>query len=250
MLKGKVAVVTGAGTGIGAAIVRLFAQQGCRVVLAGRRREPLEAIAREVDGIAVSTDVRSEAQVVRLFQACDRGFGRLDILVNNAGTGGPTVPIEAEDMTAWDDTFAVNVRGVALCIKHAVPLLKRQGGAIVNIASDAVLRPKAQRAAYAASKCAVVGLTQVVAQELGPVNIRVNTVVPGATRTEMLMEIFKARALQYGLSEEAVMQQAVQGTALGRIAEPEDIAAAALFLAADASRAITGTVLVADAGRR
>jgi len=249
-LKGKVAVVTGAGTGIGAAIVRLFAQQGCRVVLAGRRREPLEAIAREVDGIAVSTDVRSEAQVVRLFQACDRGFGRLDILVNNAGTGGPTVPIEAEDMTAWDDTFAVNVRGVALCIKHAVPLLKRQGGAIVNIASDAVLRPKAQRAAYAASKCAVVGLTQVVAQELGPVNIRVNTVVPGATRTEMLMEIFKARALQYGLSEEAVMQQAVQGTALGRIAEPEDIAAAALFLAADASRAITGTVLVADAGRR
>jgi NAD(P)-dependent dehydrogenase (short-subunit alcohol dehydrogenase family) len=250
MLKGKVAVVTGAGTGIGAAIVRLFAQQGCRVVLAGRRREPLEAIAREVDGIAVSTDVRSEAQVVRLFQACDRGFGRLDILVNNAGTGGPTVPIEAEDMTAWDDTFAVNVRGVALCIKHAVPLLKRQGGAIVNIASDAVLRPKAQRAAYAASKCAVVGLTQVVAQELGPVNIRVNTVVPGATRTEMLMEIFKARALQHGLSEEAVMQQAVQGTALGRIAEPEDIAAAALFLAADASRAITGTVLVADAGRR
>lgn len=249
-MKGKVAVVTGAGTGIGAAIVRLFAQQGCRVVLAGRRREPLEAIAREVDGIAVSTDVRSEAQVVRLFQACDRGFGRLDILVNNAGTGGPTVPIEAEDMTAWDDTFAVNVRGVALCIKHAVPLLKRQGGAIVNIASDAVLRPKAQRAAYAASKCAVVGLTQVVAQELGPVNIRVNTVVPGATRTEMLMEIFKARALQYGLSEEAVMQQAVQGTALGRIAEPEDIAAAALFLAADASRAITGTVLVADAGRR
>lgn len=249
-MKGKVAVVTGAGTGIGAAIVRLFAQQGCRVVLAGRRREPLEAIAREVDGIAVSTDVRSEAQVVRLFQACDRGFGRLDILVNNAGTGGPTVPIEAEDMTAWDDTFAVNVRGVALCIKHAVPLLKRQGGAIVNIASDAVLRPKAQRAAYAASKCAVVGLTQVVAQELGPVNIRVNTVVPGATRTEMLMEIFKARALQHGLSEEAVMQQAVQGTALGRIAEPEDIAAAALFLAADASRAITGTVLVADAGRR
>jgi NAD(P)-dependent dehydrogenase (short-subunit alcohol dehydrogenase family) len=250
MLKDRIAVIVGASSGIGAAIGRLFAQQGCRVVLAARRRDALSKIAAEIGGTAIPTDVRSEAQVAALFRECERIHGRLDVLVNSAGVVGPTVPIQDEDMASWDETFSVNVRAVALAIKHAVPLLKQRGGAIVNIASDAVLRPKAQRTAYAASKCAVVGLTQAIAQELGPFNIRANVILPGATRTEMLESLFAARAAQYGVTADEIISQTVKTVALRRIAEPGDIAALALFLASDFARAVTGSAIVADGGRQ
>lgn len=250
MLKGRVAIVTGAGTGIGAAIARLLAENCCHVVLAGRRSAPLQTLALEIGGVAVPTNVASEADVASLFDTCVQSHGRLDILVNNAGIAGPTVEIERENISDWDEVFAVNVRGVMLCIKHAVPLMKDRGGAIVNVASDAVLRPKARRTAYAASKRAVLAITEATAQELGQHGIRVNSLVPGATDTEMLKEVFSARARYAGVSEAEIMEKAIRGTALKRISTPADIAAGALYLVGDASRTVTGTMLVIDAGMR
>ena len=158
-LAGKVAVITGGASDIGGAIARAFARQGCRLVLAGRRRAPLEEVAHEVEGLAVPSDVSVEADVVRLMRACGEACGRLDVLVNNAGTSGAFVNAEDMDGAAWDATFAVNLRGVALCIKHAVPLLKRQGGAIVNMSSLTGLKGYPMRSDYAASRFAVIGVT-------------------------------------------------------------------------------------------
>ena len=249
-LEGKVAVVTGGGTGIGAAVARRFAAEGASVVVCGRRAEPLERVAAETGALPISVDVTDEASVAGLFRTCEQRLGGLDVLINNAGVPAATMSIELEDMSIWDRAFEVNVRGAVLCIKYAVPLLRRQGGAIVNVASDSVLRPKAQRAAYAASKRALTGLTEAVAQEIGVHGIRVNTLSPGATDTEMLRQVFAERAAQYGITEGDVRAQSVAGTALRRLATPEEIAAAALFLASDASSAITGAMLVVDAGRR
>ncbi|MDP6882611.1 MAG: SDR family NAD(P)-dependent oxidoreductase, partial [Rhodospirillales bacterium] len=117
-LDGKVAVVTGAGAGIGEAIARLFSEHGCRVVIADRSAQAAERVAGDISGLAVTADVTHEAQVADLFKACEEAYGRLDILVNNAGHPGPTVKVEDEDMAVWDETIAVNLSGVILCIKH------------------------------------------------------------------------------------------------------------------------------------
>ena len=144
-LEGKVAVVTGGGSGLGEVIARRFAASGCAVVVAGRRSQPLEAVAAAIGGLAVATDVRDEAQVQALFAACEAAYGRLDVLVNNAGTTGPTVPAVEMEAAAWDETMAVNARGTVLCIKHAMALLKR-GGAIVNMSSRVGLYGKRRAA--------------------------------------------------------------------------------------------------------
>ena len=249
-LAGKVAIVTGGGTGIGEAIAKLFASEGARVVVAGRRPELLNRVAKEIGGLAVPTDLTVEAEVQALINACKRAHDRLDVLVNNAGDPGTTSPVEAQDLAAWDRTFAVNTRAVVLTMKHAVPLLKRQGGAIVNVASDAVLRPKAQRSAYAASKLAVVGLTKAVAQEVGRYGIRVNVLAPGATDSAMLRRVFTERAASLGVLEAEVYRRMRETRALGRLSTVDEIARTALFLATDRSSAITGEVVVADSGQR
>lgn len=249
-LTGKVAIVTGGGTGIGEATARLFAAEGARVVVAGRRRELLEPIASAIGGLAVPTDLTREADIAALMVACERAYGRLDILINNAADPGSTSPAEAQDMTEWDHTFAVNTRAVMLAIKHAVPLLKRQGGVIVNVASDAILRPKAQRSAYAASKLAVVGLTKAVAQELGSFGVRVNVLAPGATDSAMLRQVFTERAASLGVPEAEVYRRSLATRALGRLSSVDEIAKAALFLATGRSSAMTGEVVVVDCGQR
>ncbi|MDP6883492.1 MAG: SDR family NAD(P)-dependent oxidoreductase, partial [Rhodospirillales bacterium] len=152
---GKVCVVTGGGTGIGAEIARLFAAEGYRVVVSGRRRQPLDQVAAEIDGLAVCADVSDEDQVRALFAACDEAYGRLDVVVNNAAVRGPVMTIEDMDAAGWDEAMAINVTGVALCIKHAVPLLKRNGGSIINISSVSGLRGKATRSPYSARKFAL-----------------------------------------------------------------------------------------------
>ena len=248
-LDGKTAVVTGGGTGIGEAIARLFAAEGCRVVVAGRRNEPIARVAGEISGLAVQADVTDEARVAALFKACDDSYGRLDVLVNNAALPGPTVDVADQDMEAWDQTFAVNVRGVILCMKHAVPLLKRRGGAVINMSSVAAIRAKPRRGAYAASKHAVLGITQAAAYELGVHGIRVNAVCPGGVDTAMLRRIIGNGAWGQGTSEADAMRRSADGNALRRLAAPRDIAEAALFLASDAAGAITGEYLTVDAGR-
>ncbi|MSO54186.1 MAG: SDR family oxidoreductase [Rhodospirillales bacterium] len=249
-LDGKVAIVTGGGTGIGEAIVRRFAAEGAKVVVAGRRKNLVDKIAAEVGGLAVAADVTREADLAALAQACDRAYGRLDVLVANAGIAIPAMPIEDFDLDAWDKVFAVNTRGALLSIKYAMPLLKRQGGSIITIASGAVFRPKAQRAAYAASKIALVGLTKAVAQEGWPFGIRVNALAPGNVDTVMLRGSCADLAKARGVSIDVIEREARDVKALRRLATVEQIAGTAVFLASARSSAITGELVLADSGEQ
>jgi NAD(P)-dependent dehydrogenase (short-subunit alcohol dehydrogenase family) len=249
-LQDKVAIVTGGGSGIGAAIARRFAAEGARLVLAGRRREPIERVAREIDALAVVSDVALEAEVAALVATCRARFGRLDVLVPNAGVGGGGLaPTAAIDVETWDRTFAVNTRGVMLCVKHAVPLLTESRGSVVVVASTSGLRPNPMQAAYAASKAATLAFVKAAAQELGPSGVRVNALCPGAVDTELYRANAAARVEAAGRTIDDDKARLADLAALRRIATAEDIAAAALFLATGASGAMTGEYLKLDCGR-
>ncbi|MDP6788199.1 MAG: SDR family oxidoreductase [Rhodospirillales bacterium] len=246
-LDGKVAVVTGGGRGIGEAIARGFAAAGARVVIAGRRAEPIERVAGEIGGLAHVTDISDETQVHALMAACDGAHGRLDILVNNAAIGGLRKMVEEMDEAGFDESLAINVNGVMLCTKHATPLLKRQGGAIINLSSRLISRGRSD---YIAAKFAKFGMTQAAAQELGPFGIRVNALWPAGVDTEMFRASLKVWARNEGISEEEYARtRMIEPSALGRLVKPEEVAAAAVFLASDAASAITGTTLRVNAGR-
>ena len=250
-LAGKVAVVTGGGTGIGKAIAKALSNAGASVVVSGRRIEALEAVAGEIGCLPVACDVREERDVARLFAKTEQRFGGLDILINNAGVTGPVSSAEAMDLAAWDETFAINVRGVILCLKHAVPLLKRRGGgSIVNMSSLMGLRGYPMRSPYAASKFAVIGITESVAQEVGPDKIRVNALCPGAVNGDLMQRVIASRAkAENRPPEEIIRINYTDKAALRRWVEPEEVAAAVLFLASDRSAPITGERLRVDAGR-
>ncbi len=249
-LEGKVSVVTGGGTGIGRAIARTFAREGSKVVVAGRPRDAVEAVAGEIGGMAVFMDVSVESDVAALFETCEKACGRLDVLVNNAGITGPVVNTEDLDMKDWDETLAVNARGVILCTKYAIPLLKRQGGAIINMSSLMGWRGYKMRTPYSASKFAVMGITQAVAHEVGQLGIRVNAICPGAVNGELMERVIAARSAEEGRPpEEIIRANYTDVAALRKWVEPEEIAEVALFLASDAASAITGEFVKVDAGR-
>ena len=251
MLDGHIAIVTGGGSGIGAAIARAFAKAGARVAVAGRSPERLAQVAREIGGEAVPADVTDEASASALFGRVDALFGGVDILVNNAGIAGPVANAEDMDVAAWDQTMAVNVRGAILCIKHAVPRMKaRGGGSIVNMSSLMGLKGTPMRSAYTASKYAMLGITDAVSQEVGVHNIRVNALCPGAVNGELMQRVIAARVKAEGRSaDDIVRQNYTDKASLRRWVEPEEVAAAALFLASPASAAITGERIRVDAGR-
>jgi NAD(P)-dependent dehydrogenase (short-subunit alcohol dehydrogenase family) len=249
VLDGKVALVTGGGTGIGRAIARRFVREGATVVITGRDAQRLDAVEKAESCHAIAADMSRESDVALLFgQVADR-FGGLDILVNNAGITGPVANAEAMDIVAWDDTMAVNVRGTILGIKYAVPLMRRRGGgSIVNMSSLMGLRGTPMRSAYTASKFAVLGITDAVAQEVGTDNIRVNALCPGAVNGDLMQRVIAARSAAEGRSaEEVIRMHYTDKAALRRWVEPEEVAQAALFLAIAPS--ITGERLRVDAGR-
>jgi NAD(P)-dependent dehydrogenase (short-subunit alcohol dehydrogenase family) len=249
-LEGKVAVVTGGGTGIGEAAAILLAAEGCRVVVSGRRADIIEKVAKDVSGLAVVADVADEGDVAGLFKACDDAHGRLDILVNNAGFGGGGLMGAADmDMDAWERTFAVNVRGVMLCIKHSVALLKRQGGTIVNVASIAGIKPNMKQIPYGASKAAVISLTRSVADEVGALGIRVNAICPGAVDTPLFRANAAERSARTGGKVADDIKRIAALSSLGRLTTCEEVASGILFLATEASGSVTGTRLVMDAGK-
>ena len=250
LLQNKVAIVTGGGSGIGEAVARRFAAEGCTVVVTGRRRQPLDRVAAAIGGLAVVADVSDEADVAKLFKVADEAYGRLDILVNNAGYGGGGVRGAAEiDAAEWDKTFAINVRGVMLCIKHAIPRLKRHGGAIVNVASNVGIRPNPRQIAYAASKAAVVNLTKSVADEVGVLGIRVNSVCPGAVDTDLFRGNAARRAAASGGTVDDDIKRIANACALKRLTTRDEVASAVLFLATEGSGSMTGNSIVMDAGK-
>lgn len=249
-LIGEVAIVTGAGTGIGAAIAARLAAEGARVVVAGRRPEPIEATCVAItsaggQALAVAADAATEEGVERLFAATVEALGPVSILVNNAAVAGPIAPIWEQELPGWEETLRINLTGPWLCARAAARAMKdARRGRIINIGSMSGKRPLAKRTPYTSTKMGVVGLTRTLALELGEFNINVNCISPGAVNTERLEVL--ARAANVPL--ERVVEGAAAGSALRRISQPQDIAALAAFLASSEASNITGMDITVDAG--
>jgi NAD(P)-dependent dehydrogenase (short-subunit alcohol dehydrogenase family) len=245
-LEGKVAIVTGGASGIGAATTRLFVENGARVVVGDLQEEAGERIARELaPHVAFErTDVSREDDVHRLVARADREFGGLDAVFNNAGFGGALGSIDETSTEDWDVTFAVLVRGVFLGMKHAAPLLRRRGGSIVSTASVAGMLGGYSPHAYAAAKAAVIQLTKSVALELAEARIRVNCICPGFIATPLALNtVGKPESAMEPLKDQMVRAQPIE-----RPGDPRDIAEMALFLASDRSTFVTGQAFVVDGG--
>ncbi|TNM61618.1 SDR family oxidoreductase [Aliirhizobium smilacinae] len=240
-LKGKTAIVTGAGAGIGAATAELFGREGARVLVVDRDASAAERVALAVGGTAIATDVSDEAAVMAMAKRAAELFGAVDILVNNAGYGfrGSVLTTEAAD---WDALMAVNVKGVFLCSKHVIPLMAG-GGAIVNTASNVANVGLADRAAYVASKGAVAALTRSMALDHAGQKVRVNAVAPGTTWSSYFDKILETHPDPDGFVA-ALNARAP----MNRVAQPHEIAQAILWLASDESSYATGSILTVDGG--
>lgn len=246
-LDGRIAIVTGGGQGIGRSIVLRLAREGAAVVIAdinepGSRETA--ALARADTGReprVVPTDVAAEDQVAHLAESTLAIDGRIDILVNNAGIPGPLKSLEDVTLEEWDETIAVNLRGMFLCCKHVLRSMKRQrGGSIVNISSMSGKRPLKQRTPYAAAKMAVIGLTRTLAAETGPWNIRVNAVCPGPVAGPRQDRVVETIMKATGKTREEAIAERVASFALGTFVQPEDVAAAVAFLCSSDACRMTG----------
>ncbi|KAB2877902.1 MAG: SDR family oxidoreductase [Pseudorhodoplanes sp.] len=243
-LEGKVAIVTGAGSGMGEAIAHTFANEGALVAVldvdeanGGRVAGAIGARAR-----FVRCDVTNKADIDAAVAATERAFGRLDILINNAGASHINKPLLDIGEAEFERVFAVNVKGVFLFAQAAVPLMRRGGGgAIINIGSTAGLRPRPGLSAYNATKGAVHNLTKTLAVELAPARIRVCAIAPVATDTPLLPTFLGAADGQ--------REKFIATVPLGRLAQPQDIANVALFLASDEAAFLTGNIVEVDGGR-
>ncbi len=230
-LKGKVCIVTGGGSGIGRATCLLFAKEGASVVVADKRQEAAEAVAAEgaaagATMLPTMMDVSRDDDAQRVVHQTVEAFGRLDVLVNNAGYGFAGTVVDTDE-EAWDDLMAVNVRGVYLCSKHAIPAMaKNGGGAIVNTASVVAAVGIRNRAAYCASKGAVAALTRAIAIDHVAEGIRCNAVAPGTIDTPYFDEILRKSPVAADSRKALEARQL-----LGRLGTPEEIAAGILFLA-------------------
>lgn len=247
-MAGRTAVVTGAGSGIGAAASRLLAQDGATVVVTGRRSGPLEAVAASCGGYAIVADVTDPEDWERVTSVVQDRFGRLDILVANAGVEafGSVESVSEED---WRTVLRTNVDGVFLGIRAAAPLLRRTGGgSVVVVSSVAGLTAGPQYAAYVTSKTAVLGLVRSAAVDLGPDGIRVNALCPGWTRTEMSEREIAQVAAEQGTTADRLWDALVAPLPLRRTAAADEIAACIRFLAGPESSFVTGAVLTADGG--
>jgi len=255
VLAGKVAVITGSTSGIGARTAELFVSEGASVVIAGRRHEQGEKLARALGATAsfIRTDVSVELDVKKMIDHAVDRFGRLDCLVNNAGTGSQRVGIADVDLADFDAAIAVHVRGVLAGMKHAVPVMAAQGsGSIVNIASINGTRAGLGGHYYSTAKAAVIHLTRCAAVELGEKGIRVNSLSPGPIATGIFGKGAGLAAdeadQQPELAEAALARVLPRWQPIPTVGSVDDIAQAALFLASDASRLISGHNLVVDGG--
>ncbi len=247
-LNGKVVVITGAGSGIGLEATRLCAAEGAKLVLAGRNEKALRDAARLAptgNAHYVVADVSKPADNEFLMKSAEDRFGGLDVLLANAGVEGPTTPIVDYPTEAFDEVMAINVRGVFLGLKYAIPLLKRRGkGSIVITSSVGGIKALGQgNSAYIASKHAVIGLMRTAALECAAHSIRVNCVLPGPTGTGMMDRLEEARSP--GAPEKA-RESALLRLPFNRYGRPEEIARVMLFLASDDASICTGGVYTAD----
>ena len=241
----KSVIVTGGGSGIGRAAALAFAAEGARLIVADVNQASGDATAEQIrahggEATCVCTDVARPADCAAMVDAALKRYGRLDIAFNNAGINLAVAPIAEVHEEDWARIVGVNLTGVFLCMKYEVPAMKRSlGGAIVNTASVGGVIGTAGVTAYCATKHGVVGLTKSAALDHIADRIRINAICPGGTRTEMLAEWFK---------DPAVERRALAHTPIGRMASPEEIARAVLFLASDEASFMVGHAMIADGG--
>ncbi|SFE52901.1 3-oxoacyl-ACP reductase [Blastococcus tunisiensis] len=242
-LAGRVAVITGGGSGIGLASVRRLASEGARVVVADVDEAAGAAAAKEVDGLFVRTDVTSESDVTALFAAAHDTYGSVDVAFNNAGISPPDDDSILETgLDAWWRVQQVNLTSVFLCCKAAIPYMQRQGkGSIINTASFvAVMGAATSQISYSASKGGVLSMSRELGVQFAREGIRVNALCPGPVNTPLLQELFA--------SDPARAARRLVHVPLGRFAEPEEIAAAVAFLASDDSSFMTASTFLVDGG--
>ena len=244
-LPGEVALVTGASRGIGRAIALGLAEAGADVVLASRNLPDLETVAHEISqkgrkALPVSTNIRHLDEITKLVKKAVDEFGRIDILVNNASTNvvfGSTFSI---DQAAWDAILGLNLKGYFFLSQAVGEVMRgKSSGSIINITSEDGIRPRIGAGIYSISKAGIIMLTQVLAQEWGQYNIRVNGIAPGVVKTRFSEVLWTTPVIRERTEDSA---------ALGRIADPDEIVGAAVFLASEASRYLTGQTIIIDGG--
>ncbi len=242
-LEGKTAIVTGAASGFGAGIARIFAREGATVMVADLNGDAAQTIAGEIGGTAIRTDVANGADVKAMTRAAMDQWGRIDILVNNAGITHLPTPLEEVSEEEFDRVLAVNAKSVYLTAREIVPLMKAAGrGAILNIASTAGLSPRPRLNWYNASKGWMITATKTMAVELAPSGIRVNALCPVAGETPLLASFM-------GEDTPEIREKFLSTIPIGRFSTPEDMGEAAAFLCSDAASMITGVAMEVDGGR-
>ncbi|RPE66526.1 hypothetical protein EDD53_2230 [Pacificibacter maritimus] len=250
-LDGKVAVITGGGSGIGEATAHVFAQAGATVIVTGRRIEPLEKVAKDIGGHAIACDVSNQDDVRAMFTKAKDIAGRVDVLLNNAGGPGPIAPVAEVDMNEWITCMNINLVGAMYCLQEAAKIMTAQGsGSIINMSSLMGIQGYPMRSAYVASKFALIGITETMARELGPVGVRVNALMPGAVSGANMDRILAKRAEAEGRpAADIERENYTDVAALKRWVAPEEVGRAALYYASDLSSAITGDKMKVDCGR-
>jgi NAD(P)-dependent dehydrogenase (short-subunit alcohol dehydrogenase family) len=252
-LKGKVAIVTGGGTGIGEAITRRFIACGARVCIAGRRKELLDEVAKSLpvrSAKACAADVSDERDVERILKTALSFEGGLHVLVNNAAIDqDPPAGVVDMDVAKWRKMLDVNLTGPFLMMKACIPqMIKAGGGSVINVSSLAGLRCISENPGFCASKGGLINLTQQAALDYGRYKVRCNVVCPGATKTGMFTENMEAFAKMVGTNVEDIFARFMKDVPLPRVALPEEMAGICAFLASDDSSFLTGTVIPVDGG--
>ncbi|MBI3119015.1 MAG: glucose 1-dehydrogenase [Candidatus Hydrogenedentes bacterium] len=244
-LKDKVALINGGSRGIGESMAREFAERGATVIVASRKQESVDAVAKSIrdaggKAAAHACHTGKPEQVEALFEQVQKEFGKLDVLVNNAATNPYFGPFINAPESAFDKTFEVNVKGYFMMAQRAAKMMVEEGrGSIINIASIEGITPSQMMGIYSMTKAAVIMLTKVIAKELGSSNVRCNCICPGLTETRFASVLIETPE---------IYQHYVQAAPMGRHAQPSEIVGAAVYLASDASSYTTGAVITCDGG--
>lgn len=248
-LNGRHVLITGGGTGVGAAIARRLAGEGAAITIAGRRAEPLETLAGELANCAfVTADVTDEASVARMFAEANAAYGPVDILIANAGAA-ESAPLQRTTIDQWQRMLAVNLTGAFLTARAAIPdMVERGWGRVIFVASTAGLKGYAYVAPYCAAKHGVVGLTRALAQETAKKHVTVNALCPGFTETPLLAESIENIMQTTGRSEADARKSLSRANPQGRFIQPDEVAASALFLCRDDAHGITGQAISISGG--